>query len=84
MTYLETPIGMIVTLDIAADGSYRAGNVERRSTVTVDGQPRPDVLTRDVITADMLPKLLPQAALMAQVDALTAERDAALARAILP
>lgn len=77
MSYVETPAGAIVTLDLAADGHCRAANIERRHTVTMGGHPRPDHLTRDVITPADLAVILPsQAELLLSVQRLTQERDA--------
>lgn len=86
MAYLETLSRLIVMIEADAAGAFLAGNVERRFAASHDGQPRSDVLVRDVITAADLPALLPQTALIAQVQALTdavaaatEARDAAVA-----
>jgi hypothetical protein len=79
MAYQEILTRQTVTIEADGAGAFVAGNVERHFAVTVDGQSRPPVTTRDVIQAETLSVLLPQAALMAQVAALTAERDAAVA-----
>lgn len=84
MPYTETYAGGIVMLDLHADGTLRAGNIEQRYTAVLDGQPRPDVLRRETLTAEQLAALIPnQADLLLQLQALqatvatvTAERDA--------
>ncbi len=84
MAYTETLTGRTIVLDLDAAGNLLAGNVETRHAVAVDGAARPDVVTREVLTAAMLAALLPdRAALLVEhqaattaLAAVTAERDA--------
>lgn len=73
MAYVETLKTAHITLQVGADYGLIAGNIERVYAVESDGVARPDVLQRDVVTADMLRLILPaQGGLMLQVQDLTA------------
>lgn len=79
MSYSETYAGAVVVIDIAADGTLRAANIERRYTAAFSGSPLPDRLERAVLTGHDLASVLPdQASLAARVLALETERDAAM------
>lgn len=68
MPYTETLAGKIITLDLKADGTLRAANVERRYTTSMNGEPRPDVFVRDVITADTIAaECLPHASMLLRI-----------------
>jgi hypothetical protein len=81
MAYVETLAGMQVNLDLNADGTLKAGNVEKRYTAHMDGEPRPDSVVRDVLTPETFAALIPsQAALLLRVAALQQECSEKAAR----
>lgn len=79
MSYSESLAGSIIVIDLGADGALKAANIERRYVATFNGSALPDRLDRAVLSAADLATVLPdQAALMARVVALEAERDTAV------
>lgn len=74
MAYSETLAGSHIQLELNADGTLKAGNVEKRFAVSFNGEPRADNLVREVLDVPALIALLPtQAALLLSVAALEAD-----------